>query len=99
VTKPSTESAHQTWERAAHEVQPGWKVTQFDASTGESFGSVEAPPQLDAGVFRVPVCWSVGALHYRGVVEAPLSQRTARYFDSSLLISGVGGMWWFTPKG
>jgi hypothetical protein len=93
----STESSPSTWERAVNDVRPGWTVTQFDASSGESSGSVEGSAQLEAGVFRVPVCWQIGTLRYRGVVEAPLAQRAARYFDTSVLISGVGGMWWFRP--
>lgn len=86
-----------TWVRVTNDVGPGWVVTQFDASTGEARGTVEAAPHLEAGVFRVPVLWNVGARQGREVVEAPLNQRAVRYFDSTVLISGVRGVWLLRP--
>lgn len=83
-----------TWERVAREVGPGWDVVKFDASTGETTGTVEAPPELIAGLFRVPVRWHVGA-GFEEVVEAPMRQRAVRYIDASVLVSSVGIVWLF----
>jgi len=88
-----------TWERVADDVRPGWVVTQFDEVAGETQGTVDAVPQLDAGVLRVPVRWELGMREDREMVEAPVAQRAVRYVgDSAVLISGTHGMWLFQSE-
>jgi len=88
----------ETWERIAKDVGPGWNVVRFDASTGETTGTVAAGAELVAGVLRVPVRWQIGTMEYDEIVEASAAQRVARYIDSNVLMSGVASTLLFCPR-
>src|SRR5579862_1488042 len=97
MTQRTSRDVSEVWKRVSRDVGPGWEVLQFDPSTGESIGTVEAPPELEDGVFRVSVRWNVRGEGFEGVVEARVNRRTIRYVDCDVLMSSVGNTWLFRP--
>lgn len=93
-----TVSRPEVWAQVAKDVGPGWMVSFFHGDLGEVRADIHGKAELRHGLLRLPIRIRQGRFDVTDVIEAPTAQRTVRFMDSNVLISGVGTAWLLSPS-